>query len=293
MRGITTTDFGDLLARARRIVDAVLLALPDVLLGVIVLAAFVAAAWGLGRLVAAVLHRSGQPRGVQLVFGRIVRGAVVTIGVAVALTIVFPTLNAAPLFGALGVTSVAIGFVFKDVFQNLLAGLLILLTRPFRIGDQIVTGEHEGTVDDIQVRATLLRTYDNRRVVIPNSELYTNRVVVNTAHDRRRLSVGVGVGVDEDLDDVERRIVTVIGGLDGVLADPAPVVLVSALGDFSTLLDVRSWIAPTVRREAVEVTDAALAAIEADLDAAGVDLPYPCSGCSWSGSRRGDPQPAR
>ena len=65
--------------------------------------------------------------------------------------------------------------------ENLLAGLLILVTRPFRIGDQIVSGDHEGVVEDIQVRATLLRTYDNRRVVIPNSELYTNRVTVNTA----------------------------------------------------------------------------------------------------------------
>ncbi|WP_229755789.1 mechanosensitive ion channel family protein, partial [Deinococcus soli (ex Cha et al. 2016)] len=104
------------------------------------------------------------------------------LGVLVALTVVFPTLTAASLFGALGVRGVAIGFAFKDIFQNLLAGLLILITRPFRIGDQIVSGEHEGTVEDIQVRATLLHTYDNRRVVIPNSELYTNRVIVNTAY---------------------------------------------------------------------------------------------------------------
>lgn len=77
--------------------------------------------------------------------------------------------------------------------------MLILLTRPFRIGDQIVFEAHEGEVEDIRVRATLLRTYDTRRVVISNSEVYTNRVTVNTAYTKRRLSVEVGIGYGDDI----------------------------------------------------------------------------------------------
>ncbi|MXV22113.1 mechanosensitive ion channel family protein, partial [Deinococcus xianganensis] len=107
-------------------------------------------------------------------------------------------------------------FAFKDIFQNLLAGLLILITRPFRIGDQIVSGEHEGTVEDIQVRATLLRTYDNRRVVIPNSELYTNRVIVNTAYDRRRLAVTVGIGYGDDIAQAKRIILDTLAGVEEI-----------------------------------------------------------------------------
>ncbi len=224
---------------------------------------------------ASVAQRAGQPRGIALVFSRIVSWLVLALGVLVALTVIFPTLTAASLFGALGVSGVAIGFAFKDIFQNLLAGILILITRPFRIGDQIVSGDHEGVVEDIQVRATLLRTYDNRRVVIPNSELYTNRVTVNTAYDHRRLSVTVGIGYGDDIAAARTLILETLGGLDGLLQDPPPSVLVRELGDFSVNLDVRFWIDPPVRREAVEAQDIVLEAIRNALPAAGFDLPFP------------------
>ncbi|MFP3354118.1 mechanosensitive ion channel, partial [Pseudoalteromonas sp. SIMBA_153] len=95
----------------------------------------------------------------------------------------------AKLIGALGIGSVAIGFAFKDIFQNLLSGILLLISEPFRIGDQIVSGDYEGTVEDIKIRATTIRTYDGRQVVIPNSDLYTSALTVNTAYKQRRLQV--------------------------------------------------------------------------------------------------------
>ena len=90
------------------------------------------------------------------------------------------------LAGTLGVGGVAIGFGFKDIFQNFLAGLL-LLTKPFNVGDQIIFRDFEGTVEDIQTRATLLKRDDGRRVVIPNSDLYMNAVTMNTAFPIRRV----------------------------------------------------------------------------------------------------------
>ena len=181
----------------------------------------------------------------------------------------------ASVFGALGIGSVAIGFAFKDILQNLLSGMLILLTRPFRIGDQIVSGAHEGTVDDIAVRATTLRTYDNRRVVIPNSELYTNRVTVNTAYPSRRLSVVVGIGYGDDIEQARRIVLDTVADLPGVIGDPAPAVLVTALSDFTVDLEVRFWISPPARREALEVQDQVLSAIKPALIGAGIDLPLP------------------
>lgn len=252
-----------------------LVTLPNLLLGVLVFVIFMGLARLAGNAVGSVSQRTGQSRGIALVFSRIVSWLVLAVGVLVALTVVFPTLTAASLFGALGVSGVAIGFAFKDIFQNLLAGLLILVTRPFRIGDQIVSGDHEGVVEDIQVRATLLRTYDNRRVVIPNSELYTNRVTVNTAYPQRRLSVTVGIGYGDDIAAARALILKTLAGLDGLLKDPAPSVLVKELGDFSVNLDVRFWIDPPVRKEAVEAQDGVLEAIRNALPAAGFDLPFP------------------
>lgn len=267
--------FEPILTRFQALVQGLLASLPNVALALVLLLMFWFVAGVARRSVQAVARRAGQPAGIGLVFGRLVSWALLTLGVLVALTVIFPTLTAASLFGALGVSGVAIGFAFKDIFQNLLAGLLILITRPFRIGDQIVSGEHEGTVEDIQVRATLLRTYDNRRVVIPNSELYTNRVIVNTAYDRRRLAVTVGIGYGDDIALAKRVILDTIAGVDDIRPDPAPTVLVRELADFSVNLEVRYWIDPPVRREVVESQDRVLEALKPALIAAGIDLPLP------------------
>ena len=94
--------------------------------------------------------------------------------------IAIPSFQPAQLIQLLGISGVAIGFAFLDILQNFLAGILILLTEPFRLGDQIVVGGYEGTVEEIETRATSIRTYDGRRVVIPNSNLFTESVTVNT-----------------------------------------------------------------------------------------------------------------
>ncbi len=114
----------------------------------------------------AAVMRDASP-GSASVLGRIGGGVTILISFLVAASVAFPSVSAADLFNLLGIGGVAIGFAFRDVLQNLLAGILILLTRPFVIGDQIRVGSHEGTVEDVWVRATVLRTYDNQRVLSP------------------------------------------------------------------------------------------------------------------------------
>lgn len=268
-------DFTDIAGRVQELVDSLLLALPTIALGLVILLVFFGAAWVAKKVVRAATARAGQPEGLQLVLARLVSWGVVVVGVLIALAIIFPTITPASLLSTLGIGGVAIGFAFKDIFQNLLAGVLILLTRPFRIGDQIVSGEHEGQVEDIQVRATLVRTYDNRQIVIPNSELYTNRVTVNTAYPQRRLSVDVGIGYGDNIQHARTIILGVFHDLPGIVTDPKPAVLVTALADFAVLLEVRFWIDPPARRDAVEAQDQVLEAIKSALAEAGVDLPYP------------------
>jgi len=268
-------DLAPIMARFQAIWEGLLRTLPNLAIAALIFGLFLLLSRGLSKAVGAIVVRAGQSATVVLVFTRLVSWTVRALGLMIAMTIVVPTLTAASLFGALGVTGIAIGFAFKDIFQNLLAGLLILLTRPFRLGDQIVSGPHEGTVEEIQVRATLLRTYDNRRVVIPNSELYTNRVVVITAFDRIRLAVQVGIGYGDDILDSKRIILAALDDLDDVLKAPAPQVLVRALGDFSVNLEVRFWLAPPIRKEVVEAEDVVLTALKAKLMAAGIDLPMP------------------
>ena len=263
------------LRRVNELANSALVLLPGIALGLVVFGLFLL----VGRLVSAGLARAARSRsgspGLGLMLGRVSRWVIGLLGFLVGAAIAFPGVGAADLFGLLGIGGVAIGFAFRDILQNLLAGILILLTRPFRIGDQIVAGGYEGTVEDIQVRATTIRTYDNRRAVIPNSTLFGDKVLVNTAYDKRRLQVRVGVGYGDDVAHAKRVILDAVRDTPDVLADPAPQVWVAGLGDFAVQLDVLFWIDPPIRREALEAVDAVLERVKPALQQAGVDLPYP------------------
>ncbi|MCB4823566.1 mechanosensitive ion channel family protein [Roseicella aerolata] len=268
-------DLDAALTRIRALADATLALLPGLLLGLLVLGLFLLLARAVRAAVArAVALRAGPP-GLALVLGRIGAGLTVLLGIFVAAAIAFPSISAADLFGVLGIGGVAIGFAFRDILQNMLAGILLLLTQPFRLGDQIKAGEFEGTVEDIQIRATTIRTYDNRRAVIPNSDLFSGKVLVNTAYDRRRLALRFGIGNGDDIAAAKRVILQAARGAEGVLPEPAPVVRVAELGDFAVQLDLFFWIDPPQRVEALDVIDRVLERAKAALTDAGIDLPYP------------------
>lgn len=239
--------------------------------------------FGLGLLVArgvrAAVRRAAALReaspGSAAVLGRIAGGVTILIAFLVAASVAFPSVSAADLFNLLGIGGVAIGFAFRDVLQNLLAGILILLTRPFVIGDQIRTGAHEGTVEDVWVRATVLRTYDNQRVLIPNATLFVDKITVITAHDKRRLAFPLTIGNGDDIGRARRVIVDALRGTEGVLAEPAPEALVTGLGAAGVDMTARLWIDPPRRRDAVDALDHAISNVKEALTAAGIDLPYP------------------
>ncbi len=263
------------LARLRGLADATIALLPSLLIGLIIFGLFLLAARGVRAAVGRAPGLRGRSPGLALVLGRIGGGLTILIGIFVGAAIAFPSLSAADLFGLLGIGGVAIGFAFRDILQNLLAGILILLTQPFRLGDQIKVGEFEGTVEDIKVRATTIRTYDNRRAVIPNSDLFAGKVLVNTAYERRRLTIRFSIGNGDDIADAKRVILGVARGAEGVLPDPAPVVRVAELGDFAVQLGLFVWIDPPQRVEMLDVIDRVLERGKAALTEAGIDLPFP------------------
>ena len=153
----------------------------------------------------------------------------------------------------------------------------MLVTQPFRVGDQIVAKGHKGTVEEIQTRATLIRTYDGRRVVIPNADLFTDTVVVNTAFAHRRLEYDVGIGCGDDVERARSLILETVRTIDGVLDDPAPDVLPIDLASSSVNLRVRWWISPPQRSDALDSRDRVLTAVKATLTAEDIDLPFPTS----------------
>jgi small conductance mechanosensitive channel len=255
-------DFNQVWITIQRLATTFITTLPRLVVAVVVAGAFVL----IGRLGRRLVERGAaerrEHRTLQLALGRLVQAMIVVVGLLVGITAAFPTFTMGNLVGTLGVGGVAIGFAFKDIFQNFLAGILLLFTKPFTVGDQIIFKDFEGTVEDIQTRATYLRTYDGRRVVIPNSDLYMNAVTVNTAFASRRIEYDVTVAAmaAAEIDRARHVIVHATRRTEGVLDDPRPDALVIALGEGTVTLRARWWADARVP-DALVAQDRVLAAI--------------------------------
>ena len=206
----------------------------------------------------------------ELLIGRLSYGGVWVVGFVIALGVM--GLDFGALLGALGLTSVAIGFSLKDVLSNYISGIILLAARPFRINDQVVVGEYEGTITQIQLRATTMTTYDGRVVYIPNQEVFQASVINNTASPRRRSSVIVGIDYSEDISQAIATIERALIAIPEVEANPQPDILVRELAPSTVNLEVRFWV--DSRRSGFLATTSKVAqAIKEALEKAGIDMP--------------------
>ena len=218
--------------------------------------------------------RSYTKQNLVLVLNRVGSSAIMFIGFLIAMVIAIPGFTPGQLMSALGIGSVAIGFAFKDIFQNLLSGILILLSEPFKIGDDIIVSGMEGTVEDIQIRATFLRSPDGRRIVIPNATVYTSAVTVNTAYPRRRCEFAVGIGYEDDVQKAKEIVMKILDRDPAILSQPGFSVNVSALADFSVNLTVRWWINTSETTISGSISAIQERVIQA-FNENGVSIPYP------------------
>lgn len=253
--------------------DGLFKLLPNIGVALVVAVLF----WFVGLWIGRLLRRVADKRdrtSLGEVSGALVRWTIVVVGLMLAITIVAPSITPGDLFAGLGVSSVAIGFAFKDILQNMLAGILILLRQPFEVGDQIVSGGHEGTVEKIETRATLIKTYDGRRVVIPNSVIYTDSVIVNTAFDIRRSEYDIGIGCNDDWDKATAIMRKCCAAVEGVEQQPAPETIPVELGDFANVVRLRWWTASD-RATQIHTFGRVLQSVYIGLDEEGIDMPYP------------------
>ena len=218
--------------------------------------------------------KSYTKQNLVLVLNRVGSSAIIFFGFLIAMVIAIPGFTPAQLMSALGLGSVAIGFAFKDIFQNLLSGILILLSEPFKIGDDIIVSGMEGTVEDIQIRATFLRSPDGRRIVIPNATVYTSAVTVNTAYPRRRCEFVVGIGYEDDVQKAKDVILSILDRDPTILSQPGFSVNVSALADFSINLTVRWWVNTSETSTSGSISEIQERVIHAFNDQS-ISIPYP------------------
>ncbi|MDA8585036.1 mechanosensitive ion channel family protein [Rhodobacteraceae bacterium] len=197
------------------------------------------------------------------------------LGLMVAAVIVFPGLTPSSILAGLGIGSVAIGFAFKDVFENFLAGIIILFRREMRIGDIIECQGIEGEVDHIAIRESHIRQTDGQLVIVPNSILFKNPVVVRTDRDLRRVTVICGVAYDVDVDEARDVICDAVSSCDTVVQDEKPIqIFAQEFAESSINFEVTWWTGS----RPVEVRtsrDQVVSSVKRALDTAGIEIPFP------------------
>ncbi len=171
--------------------------------------------------------------------------------------------------------TLAIGFAMQDVIKNFVAGVFVFIEEPFRIGDWIEWDDHAGIVEDISLRVTRVRTFDNELLTVPNAQL-TDGVIKNpVAKDQLRVKITFGIGYDDDIDEATDIILEEAQAHEGILADPKPSVRVTELGDSAVGLQSRVWIDDPNRSDVVGIRSAYVQAVKERFDEADIDMPYP------------------
>lgn len=172
----------------------------------------------------------------------------------------------------IGAAGLAIGLAFQGSLSNLAGGVLLLVLRPFSAGDYIEGAGHAGSVEQIGLFYTDLRTPDNKRIIVPNAQLSNSSVTNYSYHDTRRVDLNIGVSYDADTESVKRLLLGVMQDHPQVLRDPEPFARLSEHGDSALVFTIRAWCAAgdywTVHHDLLE-------GIKQTLDAHEIGIPYP------------------
>ncbi len=180
--------------------------------------------------------------------------------------------NVTSLLAILGAAGLAVGLALKDSLANFAAGVMIIIFRPFKVGDWIEAAGASGTVDQIGLFATMLHSGDNQRIMVPNDSIINGNIVNTNALPTRRIDLIFGISYDDDIARAKEIIRAVLDADERILDDPAPVVRVGELADSSVNLQVRPWVKTEdywgTRTDLLEI-------VKIRFDEAGISIPFP------------------
>jgi small conductance mechanosensitive channel len=223
-----------------------------------------------GKSVTKLMNRSSMDETVKKFLGQIV-GVTLTI---VLWIVVLSTLGFNPesLLVVLGGASLAVGLALKDNLSNLAGGVSMLILKPFKVGDFVDSGGVSGTVEEIKIFHTSLKTPTNERILVPNGAIASSTIKNFSAFETRRLDMVFGIGYDDDIDKAKSVLESIIKADARILADPAPAILLSELGDSSVNFTIRLWVNgsdfwPT-RFDFIE-------SVKKEFDKNDISIPYP------------------
>jgi len=243
------------------------------LLALKAIAIFVIGRW-VAKLLASIANRLMQRAGMDDMLRKFVRNIVYAILLTFVVIAAIGALGiqTASLVAIIGAAGLAIGLALQGSLANFAAGVLMIIFRPYKIGDLVQVAGTEGFVEEVDVFTTTLRLPDKTKIIIPNGQIMEDQITNYTEAEDRRLDLVIGIGYEDDIDKAREVLLAAVKESEFVLDEPAPAVSVANLGDSSVDLAVRPWVKSAKYAPAShEVTER----IKKALDNAGISIPFP------------------
>ena len=245
--------------------------LPNIFSALVLIVIFWTANKVVQKMLSATLIRMKIVRQAQ---GLILRAARFVFYIFAALTVADQLkINVTSLIAGVGVMGLALSFAAQDTIGNIISGVVIIIDGPFKEGDWISMGQMHATVAEIRLRTTVLTTFDNESVVVPNKQISQERIVNYTMTPNSRIKVPIGIAYKEDIQRARGIMLETVKGDDRILSDPAPNVIVTDLGESSVNMQLRFWtLDPLLKFNLMwEYTEKCKHA----MDQAGIEIPFP------------------
>ncbi|MCJ7435073.1 MAG: mechanosensitive ion channel [Anaerolineales bacterium] len=254
-----------------QMIDQIITSIPNILTALLILVASLYLAGLLGKLIRRALERRDISPGITNLLSQTLRWTIITFGMIAALQRFF---NVTAFLAGLGILGFTVGFALQDIMQNFVAGIILLVQQPFKVGDAINVADYGGTVLVIDLRTTDIKTFDGRIIILPNADILSSAIENYTRANRRRVELPVGVAYDSDPETVRGLVLEAIQSIAGFVNEPAPMATFHTFGGSSIDLTAYFWI-DTKLTNLFAAKDAALTKIKDAFEKAGVEIPYP------------------
>ncbi len=221
------------------------------------------------------MRRVSENKALNSLLSKILYVLIILIGAFFALSILNLDKTVTSLLAGLGILGLALGFAFQDIAANFISGVIIALQKPFRTGDLIETGDMFGTVEEITIRTTELRTPDGLDVIIPNRSVLSNPMTNYTETEQRRVALSCGVSYEDDLAEAKEVALDAVSDIDQLAEDKPVQFFYNEFGGSSINFELRFWINVSGQKDFLKARSDAIENVKAAFDANGIEIPYP------------------
>jgi small conductance mechanosensitive channel len=236
------------------IIDGGITYLPNLILGILIYWLFAYLSGVLSKIILHIGERAKLDITLAHALGTLSSAGLNVLGILVAAVFIVPGFKPTHIVTGLGLTSIAAGFAFKDILENFFSGLLLLWQKPFTLGDVIQTGTFEGTVEELRIKSTRLRTENGELVVIPNGMIFANPIVVRTAYKTKRTEITVAANPNRSIEANRKVIKQIIDSTEAIVSSPEPEILLTDISSGNQIFKIQYWTssAPSTIAQAID-----------------------------------------